>query len=190
MHSGAGTPRASEIVSMPSTLESDPDMKLLTAVLVALIAPSTAAAALEVKLAVVPGSPKAGAQVVVELRPFSTELRADGTCCRLVPIDVNYPFKVEAVAASGRVARVRVHKSSPYVWSGSFVFGMGGRWVVRAPQWARVTAATTAQGPGSRSPSDAADASRLSWRRARRPLIGVRPRHERGTSCPHRGQVR
>jgi hypothetical protein len=110
-------------------------MKLLTAVLVALIAPSTAAAALEVKLAVVPGSPKAGAQVVVELRPFSTELRADGTCCRLVPIDVNYPFKVEAVAASGRVARVRVHKSSPYVWSGSFVFGMGGRWVVRAPQW-------------------------------------------------------
>jgi hypothetical protein len=111
-------------------------MKLLSVAVLALIAPSAAAAALEVRLSVVPRSPKAGAPAVVELRPYWTENRPDGTCCRLVPADVNYPFKIEAVSPAGRVVRLAVRKTAdPYVWSGSYRFGKRGRWTLRAPQW-------------------------------------------------------
>lgn len=112
-------------------------MKLFAATLLALVAPSAAAAALEVKLSVGPAGPKAGSQSVVQLRPYWTYQRPNGTCCRLVRADLNYPFKVEAVAPSGRVFRVVVRrtKSSRYVWSGAIVFKTPGRWVVRAPQW-------------------------------------------------------
>jgi hypothetical protein len=112
-------------------------MKLLAVTLLALLLPSIAGAALEVKLSVSPKPVKKGAPTVVELRPYWTYKRADGSCCVLRKADVNYPFKVDAVSPSGRVFRVRVHKTpSRYVWSGVFTFGAAaGRWVVRAPQW-------------------------------------------------------
>ncbi len=112
-------------------------MKLLAAALLALVVPTSAAAALEVKLSVVPGSPKKGVSSVVQLRPYWTKYRADGTCCRLEPANVNYPFRVEVVSPTGRVSRVVVRrtKKSRFVWAGSFVFSRRGPWTVRAPQW-------------------------------------------------------
>ncbi len=112
-------------------------MKLIAAALLALVVPASAAAALEVKLSVVPGSPKKGISSVVELRPYWTKVRDDGTCCRLEPANVTYPFKVQAVSPTGRVFRIVVRrtKKSRFVWSGSFVFNRKGAWTVRAPQW-------------------------------------------------------
>jgi hypothetical protein len=111
-------------------------MKLLAAALLALVVPASATAALEVKLSVVPSSPKKGSSSVVQLRPYWTHYRDDGTCCKLVPADVRYPFKLEAVSPTGRVARVVVRRTkNRFVWAGSFVFSRRGTWTLRAPQW-------------------------------------------------------
>ena len=111
-------------------------MRHLAAAILALAVPASAAAALEVKLSVVPASPKSGTRAVVQVRPYWTYLRPDGSCCRLVAANVKYPFKVEAVSPAGRVYRVAVRKTTNrYVWAGSFVFRNAGRWTVRDPQW-------------------------------------------------------
>jgi len=111
-------------------------MRALGATLLALALPASSAAALEIKLVVVPASPKAGMRALVQLRPYYTYLRPDGSCCRLQPADVRYPFRVEAVSPRGCVFRVAVRKTSNhFVWSGSFRFGQAGRWTVRDPQW-------------------------------------------------------
>ena len=110
-------------------------MRLVAAVFVALVLPASALAALEVKLSVV-AAPKAGSRSVVQLRPYRTYKRQDGTCCRLVPADVRYPFRVEAVSPTGRVFRIAVRNTkNRFVWAGRFVFGTAGRWTLRAPQW-------------------------------------------------------
>ena len=99
-------------------------MRALGATLLALALPASSAAALEIKLA------------VVQVRPYWTYLRPDGSCCRLVAANVKYPFKVEAVSPAGRVYRVAVRKTkNRYVWAGWFVFRSPGRWIVRDPQW-------------------------------------------------------
>jgi hypothetical protein len=111
-------------------------MKLVAAALVALALPASAVAALEVKLSAVPKAPTAGATATVQLRPFWTYKRPDGSCCLLKPAAVSYPFKVEAVSPAGRVYRIRVRRTkNHYVWSSAFRFSTVGRWVVRAPQW-------------------------------------------------------
>jgi hypothetical protein len=111
-------------------------MKLLAAALLALAAPAAAGAAVEVKLSVSPAAPHAGSASVIELRPYWTRYRADGTCCKLVPADVRYPFEVETVSPAGRVSRVVVRRTRDrYRWAGRVVFGRRGRWTVRAPQW-------------------------------------------------------
>ena len=111
-------------------------MRVLAAAVLALAVPASAAAALEIKLSVVPLAPKTGARIVVQLRPYWTYLRPDGSCCRLVAANVKYPFKVEAVSPAGRVYRVAVRKTkNRYVWAGWFVFRSPGRWIVRDPQW-------------------------------------------------------
>ena len=111
-------------------------MKLIAAVLLALAFPASAAAALEVKLSVVPGSPKKGAAAVVQLRPYWTYNRPDGSCCVLKPAAVTYPFKVQAVSPTGRVTRIVVRRTrNRYVWAGRFVFRTRGKWTLRAPQW-------------------------------------------------------
>ena len=110
-------------------------MRLVAALIVALVLPASALAALEVKLSVV-AAPQAGSRSVVQLRPYWTYKRKDGTCCRLVPADVRYPFRVEAVSPAGRVSRIAVRKTkNRFVWAGRFVFGTAGRWTLRAPQW-------------------------------------------------------
>src|SRR6266511_4748623 len=111
--------------------------RLFSAVaLAALALPGSAAGALEVRLAVVPSPPTVGDPTVVRLRPYWPYNRPDGTCCRLVPANVNYPFRVEAVSPAGRVSRITVRKTgNRYLWAGSFVFRRAGRWTVRAPQW-------------------------------------------------------
>jgi hypothetical protein len=111
-------------------------MKLVAAVLLVLAVPASAAAALEVKLSVRPGAPTKGKPTVVELRPYWTKYRPDGTCCVLEPADVRYPFRVQAVSPSGRVFRLSVRKTSNrYIWAARFVFRSTGRWTLRAPQW-------------------------------------------------------
>ena len=111
-------------------------MKLVAAALAALAFPTSAMAALEVRLAVVPTSPKKGASTVVQLRPYWTYNRPDGSCCRLEPADVRYPFRVEAVSPRGRVMRVVVRRTkNRFVWAGRFRFNSAGRWTLRAPQW-------------------------------------------------------
>ncbi|SRR5712691_6610252 len=111
-------------------------MKALAAAVLALAVPASASAALEIKLSVAPPSPKAGTRTVVQLRPYWTYKRADGSCCRLVPANVSYPFKVEAVSAAGRAFRIAVRKTkNRYVWAGPFVFRSAGRWIVRDSQW-------------------------------------------------------
>jgi hypothetical protein len=111
-------------------------MKLLAAALAALALPASASAALEVKLSVVPTAPKKGASTVVQLRPYWTYNRPDGSCCRLRPADVRYPFRVEAVSPSGRVTRLVMRRTSNrFIWAGRIVFRTAGRWTLRAPQW-------------------------------------------------------
>jgi hypothetical protein len=111
-------------------------MKLFATAALALVLPASAAGALEVKLSLTPASPKKLAETVVQVRPYWTYKRPDGSCCRLVQADVNYPFKIQAVSPSGRVFPIAVHKTrNHYVWSGSFRFSSPGRWTVRAPQW-------------------------------------------------------
>jgi hypothetical protein len=108
----------------------------LGAALAALALPGAAAGALEVRLAVVPSAPKARERTVVQLRPYWTYKRPDGSCCRLVAANVNYPFRVEAVSPTGTVSRITVRKTANrYVWAGAVVFRRVGRWTVRAPQW-------------------------------------------------------
>ena len=111
-------------------------MKLLAAALVALAFPASASAALEVKLSVVPTTPKKGASTVVQLRPYWTYNRPDGSCCQLRPADVRYPVRVEAVSPSGRVTRLVMRRTSNrFIWAGRIVFRTAGRWTLRAPQW-------------------------------------------------------
>ncbi|HEY3051418.1 MAG TPA: hypothetical protein VGJ40_06790 [Gaiellaceae bacterium] len=111
-------------------------MKLIAAALVALAFPASGAAALEVKLSVVPNSPTKGTPATIQLRPYLTYNRPDGSCCVLKPSAASYPFKVEAVSPNGRVYRVRVRRTkNRYVWSAAFRFRAAGRWVIRAPQW-------------------------------------------------------
>lgn len=116
------------------SLELPSDMKLLAALLLALVIPAAAAAALEVKLSIASGAPKKGVRATIQLRPYWTYNRADGTCCLLKPADVAYPFKVEAVSPAGRVFNVRVRRTkNRFVWSGSFRFTTRGRWTLRDP---------------------------------------------------------
>ena len=111
-------------------------MKLLAVALAALAFPASASAALEVKLSVVPTAPEKGASTVVQLRPYWTYNRADGSCCRLRPADVRYPFRVEAVSPGGRVTRIVMRRTSNrFVWAGRIRFPVVGRWAIRAPQW-------------------------------------------------------
>jgi hypothetical protein len=118
------------------TLKSVPDMKLLAAALAALAFPASASAALEVKLSLVPSTPKKEASTVVQLRPYWTYKRPDGSCCRLRPADVRYPFRVEAVSPRGRVTRLVMRRTSNrFVWAGRIRFPAAGRWTLRAPQW-------------------------------------------------------
>jgi hypothetical protein len=111
-------------------------MKLLAAALAALAVPASASAALEVKLSVVPTTPKKGASTVVQLRPYWTYNRPDGSCCRLRAADVRYPFRVEAVSPGGRATRLVMRRTSNrFIWAGRIVFRTAGRWTLRAPQW-------------------------------------------------------
>lgn len=111
-------------------------MKPLVAVLAALAFPASASAALEVKLSVAPTAPKKGASTVVQLRPYWTYNRPDGSCCQLRPADVRYPFRVEAVSPGGRVTRIVMRRTNNrFVWSGRIRFPAVGRWTLRAPQW-------------------------------------------------------
>jgi len=111
-------------------------MKLLAAALAALAFPASAAAALEVKLSIVPTTAKKGSPTVVQLRPYWTYKRPNGSCCRLRPADVRYPFRVEAVSPTGRVSHLVMRRTkNRFVWAGRIIFRTAGPWTLRAPQW-------------------------------------------------------
>src|SRR5262245_10564741 len=111
-------------------------MKLLAAALATLAFPASASAALEVKLSLVPSSPKKGASSVVRVRPYRTSTRPDGSCCRLQPGDVRSPFRVDGVSPTGCVWHLFMRRpANRFVWSGRIVFRARGTWTLRAPQW-------------------------------------------------------
>jgi hypothetical protein len=99
-------------------------------------AAEVASAALEVRLTVSPAKPRAGSPATILLRPYWPYLRDDGSCCRLEPADVDYPFRLEAVSPTGRVRTIRVQQTNdPFVWGSRFVFRSTGRWEIREPHW-------------------------------------------------------
>jgi hypothetical protein len=103
----------------------------------AVVLPSTASAAMGVRLAVKPASPRAGAEAVIELRPFWPLVRKDGSCCRSVAADPRgYPFRLEALSPTGRLSRVRVTRTRPSLWRGRFRFEAAGRWQLRVANYA------------------------------------------------------
>jgi hypothetical protein len=90
-----------------------------------------------VRLSVKPSSPQAGAEVLIELRPFWPLQRKNGSCCRLVAADPRgYPFHVQAVSPSGTTFRVRVMRTRRFVWTGVFRFNRAGRWQIRVANFA------------------------------------------------------
>jgi len=112
-----------------------PFIVLITA-LASVVVADAASAALEVRLNVNPTRPRAGHVSSILLRPYSDYPRDDGSCCRLEPADVDYPFRVEAVSPTGRIFRIQVQRTSdPFLWRATFVFRSMGRWQVRATNW-------------------------------------------------------
>jgi hypothetical protein len=111
-------------------------MKLMAAALAALCLPASTAAALEVKLATAPKTPARDSVTTIQLRPYWTYKRADGSCCVLKPAAVKYPFRIEIVSPKGVVSRMSVRRTKDrFVWIRRIVFAAPGRWTVRAPQW-------------------------------------------------------
>jgi hypothetical protein len=111
-------------------------MKLLAAALLALALPASAAAALEVKLSVVPKAPTSDTVTTIQLRPYWTYKRADGSCCVLKPAAVKYPFRIEIVSPKGVVSSMTMRRAKDrFLWIRRVVFDAAGRWTVRAPQW-------------------------------------------------------
>jgi hypothetical protein len=109
---------------------------LLTGLVAALALAAPAEASLEVRLSIVPSKPLAGKRTVVQVRPYWTYLRPNGSCCRLEPADVAYPFRLEAVSPTGRVFRLRVRRASNhFLWTSAFAFRTSGRWTLREPHW-------------------------------------------------------
>jgi hypothetical protein len=109
---------------------------VLVALVAALALGAPAGAAVEVRLSVVPAKPRAGKRTVVQLRPYWTYLRPDGSCCRLEPADLAYPFRLEAVSPAGRVFKLRVRReSNRFLWTTGFAFRTAGRWSLREPHW-------------------------------------------------------
>jgi hypothetical protein len=103
----------------------------------AVVLPSTANAAMGVRLAVKPASPRAGTDARIELRPFWPRVRRDGSCCRSVAADPRgYPFRLEALSPTGRLFRVRVTRARPFLWRGRFRFDRAGRWQLRVANYA------------------------------------------------------
>jgi hypothetical protein len=120
----------------------------------AVAAPFDADAALDVRLAVKPASPRAGAEAVIELRTYR---RADG---RLKVADpVGFVFRVHAVSLGGRIARVPVIRVRRGLWRGVFRFDRARRWIVRVANFAKlpglpveVRPAVTTQSPAGFGP--------------------------------------
>jgi hypothetical protein len=109
---------------------------LLVGLVAALALAAPARASLEVRISVVPSKPRAGQRTVVQVRPYWTYLRPGGSCCRLEPADVAYPFRLEAVSPAGRVVRLRVRRAqNRFLWTTAFTFRTRGRWTLREPHW-------------------------------------------------------
>jgi len=118
------------------------------AALAALILAATAEAALEVRLSVVPASPRVGQPAKVQAQLLWPHLREDGTCCRLEPARTAYPLRVEAVSPRGRSLRVRLHAVAGRdgLYRARFRFRVAGQWQLLAANWAP----SYAHAPGAR----------------------------------------
>jgi hypothetical protein len=101
----------------------------------ALAVPAVAKSALDVRLSIAPAAPRVGDRVTVELRPYWPYERDDGTCCRFVPANVRYPFRVQFVAGA-RSSVVRPQRTTdPHVWLARFRFRARGTWRVRVTNY-------------------------------------------------------
>ncbi len=88
--------------------------------------PSGAGAAMCIRLAAEPEKPAAGARAVVSMRTYAPY--TDGLRPWRVP---DYPFRVEAVAPTGRVFRLVMRSGRENRWTGSFRFRLSGVWTIR-----------------------------------------------------------
>jgi hypothetical protein len=91
-----------------------------------------AAAALDAELGVAPVSPRVGAPATVTIRPYWPFVRADGSCCRRVPANAQYPFRLQALGPLRSVMLFRPRRTSdPYLWRANVSFPRPGRWRIR-----------------------------------------------------------
>jgi hypothetical protein len=106
------------------------------AVVVSLALVASAGGALEARLSISPKGPAALEPTQVVLRTYAPLIRADGSCCRLVPYAARtYPFRVEAVSPSGNKSRIRVRWARENEFRGVFRFPSSGRWEIQLPQF-------------------------------------------------------
>jgi hypothetical protein len=142
-------------------------------------APFGAHAALDVRLAVKPGSPRAGTEAVIELRTYR---RADGRMRVADP--VSFVFRVHAVSPAGTIARVPVIRVRRGLWRGVFRFDRASRWVVRVANFAKLRGVPVRVRPAVTTQSPAGFGA-LGQPSCEPPS----PRNEAGQTFPARGEV-
>lgn len=79
-----------------------------------------------IRLFAEPQIPTAGARTEIGLRTYTPY--SDGLRPRRI---TTYPFRVQAVAPTGRVYRVVIRPERANKWVGSFWFPMRGTWTIR-----------------------------------------------------------
>ena len=98
----------------------------------ALMFSEPAAAALDAKLSISPRQPSVGERTTIYLRPYWPYERSDGSCCRLVPADLRYPFRLQALGPGGRAGLFRPRRTTNrYVWTARYRFNAAGLWHIR-----------------------------------------------------------
>ena len=106
--------------------------RIVLVIAATLIVAAPAEAKLDVQLSVLPPHPRLGQPATIFLRPYWPFTKADGTCCRLVPAKVRYPFQLQALGPAGRNVLFRPKRTpNPYLWSARFRFAVPGRWEIR-----------------------------------------------------------
>ena len=86
----------------------------------------------DMRVSMIPATPRVGHPVSVLIRPYMSSPRENGKCCEWLPVNLsNERLRVEARSPAGQKDQIRVNKSvDPRLWQGGFVFWSAGRWRV------------------------------------------------------------
>jgi len=106
-------------------------VRTFAVVVAALVFVPTAPGALGARLAIAPRSPLRGVAATISLFPYFPYLRADGSCCRNEPADVNYPWRLQLLVPGGRRIALRPRHVEPYRYAARVTFHTRGRWEIR-----------------------------------------------------------